>query len=320
MLQGLQNLGNTCSINTLIQCIGHCTYMRNWLLSNEPHKESLETQGRISLSVELARITREMWIDNTSLSPIRFVKTLFMRLGNNIRYGEQMDMSELWMLLVDKINSDIGTNEVCPLVQGGNDVEGFVKAWNSHNQKCMSSWLKMLQGWTITKIQCSTCNGTANMYEPFSSLSLDVHSNTGDIEKMFNTMFQTEHIQERSCDFCNTRSDGTKNTSICMYPMVLVVCFKRFETMENGNTRKLLDAIDIPLNIRFVGLEGAYSLSSIGNHIGSLDGGHYYAVAKNPDGSWYTYDDIGITHIDDISTIVKKNRDAYMLFYELVHR
>ncbi len=90
--------------------------------------------------------------------------------------------------------------------------------------------------------------------------------------------------------------------------------------MENGNTRKLLDAIDIPLNIRFVGLEGAYSLSSIGNHIGSLDGGHYYAVAKNPDGSWYTYDDIGITHIDDISTIVKKNRDAYMLFYELVHR
>lgn len=323
MLQGLQNLGNTCSINTLIQCIGHCDHLRNWLLSYEQNKEHEKREecegkrGKISICEELARITREMWVDGLSLAPIRFIKALFFCIGNNMRHGEQLDILELWMLLVDKINNEIGKKENCASVQGGNDTEGFMKAWNSHNQICISSWLKSLQGWMITKVKCKACDKTANMYEPFCCLGLDVHSNNGNMEKMFDTLFTMEDILERSCDFCNTRAAGKKSSNICMYPTVLVVYFKRFETIANGATKKLTDAIDIPLHIRFGGLEETYHLCSIGNHIGSLDGGHYYATAKNPDGKWYIYDDINITQIEDISIITKNNNNAYMLFYEL---
>ena len=310
-------MGNTCSINTLVQCIGHCDRLRDWLLSDEPHKHN-EEKGRVSISAELSRIIHEMWIDNMSLAPVRFVKALFMCLGDSVRYGEQLDLSELWMLLVDRINTEVGRREECPMVEGGKDIEGFRRAWNGYNERCMSSWLRCLQGWMINRIQCCACNRTANVYEPFCCLGLDVHGSTGDMERMFGTMFSSESIEERSCDFCNSRAAGKRRSSICMYPPVLVISFKRFETIQNGATRKLTDPIDIPLSIRFAGMDGSYGLCSIGNHVGSLDGGHYYAVARNPDGAWHVYDDIGIARVDDVSTITKKNRDVYMLFYELL--
>lgn len=102
-----------------------------------------------------------------------------------------------------------------------------------------------------------------------------------------------------------------------MYPNVLVCCFKRFEVLPDGSTKKITDAIPIPMNIRFENTDGIYRLCSIGNHVGSIHGGHYYATAKNNDGKWYTYDDIHISMIDDITQVLKNNKNAYILFYEL---
>jgi ubiquitin C-terminal hydrolase len=140
---------------------------------------------------------------------------------------------------------------------------------------------------------------------------------TKDMSRMFDNMFKEEHISERICDHCHGRAPATKNTTICMYPDVLVCSFSRFEMTPSGETRKRHDAIDIPFYIKPVQINRQYSLCSIGNHVGSLHGGHYYAMARNPDGSWHNYDDICISPVRDIQTMIKNNKDAYMLFYEL---
>lgn len=325
MLQGLQNLGNTCSINTLIQCIGHSQKLREWFLSDQPHQIQIKQdhsgdthQHQLYLSIELARIIHEMWNEHKSLAPSRFIKTIYQSLQGMISRGEQLDLSELWMLVVDKINSEIGKKVETPMIEGNSrDLNAFRNSWNNYNQQCMSSFLQMIQGWTVTRVQCSQCNDESRHFEPFCSLGLDVHEAQGSINTMFDTMFKKEQISSRTCDHCKACCDADKYTQICMYPNVLVIYFKRFEVTATGYTKKIADAIDIPLRIKFSGMENSYNLCSIGNHVGNLQGGHYYSIAKNPDDKWYIYDDISITYVEDISTILKKNRDGYMLVYEI---
>jgi ubiquitin C-terminal hydrolase len=56
-----------------------------------------------------------------------------------------------------------------------------------------------------------------------------------------------------------------------------------------------------------------YDLYAVSNHYGSLGGGHYTAIAKSPDGKWYSFDDSTVSpvkHPNDIRTSA-----AYVLFY-----
>lgn len=318
-MQGLQNLGNTCSINTLIQCIGHCNPLREWLLSEQSHRIQNKQENVLYLSSETARVVHEMWVEKKSLAPIRFLKTLYSAFEGMLQQGEQLDLSELWMLMVDKINSEVGTHTNYPEIEGNpQDIETFVTSWKKYNEKCMSMWLQTVQGWTVTRIQCNHCMHEVKMFEPFSSLGLDIHGSQGSFHGMFNTMFQKEELPERSCDHCSKLSSATRYTNICMYPKVLSIYLKRFEVTPTGHARKIGDPVEIPLRLRFSGTQNTtYTLSSIGNHVGNLQGGHYYAIARNEDQTWTTYDDIQISPIEDISLVLKNNRESYMLFYEM---
>lgn len=318
MLQGLQNLGNTCCINTLVQCIGHCSLLRTWLLSEQPHQIQNRQDHQLYLSIELARIIHEMWVEHKSLAPALFLKSIYSSLQGMIQRGEQLDLSELWMLVVDRINTEIGRPAACPQI-GGNptDIGAFTTSWEAHNRACMSGWLQTVQGWTVTQIRCGNCGHEDKRFEPFCSLGLDVHDAGGSFQNMFDSMFRGEALSERACDHCKASCSATRQTSMCMYPKVLVLYFKRFEMTPEGHMKKIGAPVDIPPRLRFSGTM-TYALSSIGCHLGGLQGGHYYAVAQNQDQKWCIYDDLQLTPVEDISTVLKNNRDAYTLFYEMV--
>lgn len=324
MLQGLKNLGNTCCINTLIQCIGHSDQLREWFLSEDPHKINSDSKDKqLFISIEMARVIHEMWIEKKSLAPVRFLKCLYSSLHGSIMRGDQLDLLELWMLVIDRINEEVGSSMQVPYIEGNTDDIGlFVKSWKKYNEKSMSMLLRKIQGWTATSIECENCKHWTKIYEPFCSLGLEIdRSRTcNSFQEMFRQMFKGETIDQRDCDHCKQSHRATKSTSICMYPDVLIVYFKRFEITSDGITKKIRNGIDIPINLKFVNTDdqhNKYRLSSIGNHIGDLHGGHYYAEAKSDD-KWYVYDDIEISEIEDISNILKNNKEAYMIVYERV--
>ena len=60
------------------------------------------------------------------------------------------------------------------------------------------------------------------------------------------------------------------------------------------------------------GINTMYDLYAVTNHFGSLNGGHYTAFGKNPDGNWYNFND------SQVSSAGVKNicsNSAYLLFY-----
>lgn len=317
-MQGLKNLGNTCSINTLIQCVGHCDHLRNWFLSEEPQRIKNKQDGKLYLSTEFSRIIHEMWNEQRSLAPVRFLKTLYSSMEGLIERGEQLDLIELWMLVAERINEDVGIQTNPPMIEGNSlDMNEFIASWKKHNERSMSMFLQLIQGWTTTLIKCDHCGTDTKLFEPFSTLGLDVKDS---FQSMFDSMFKKERIQKRSCDHCKCLSSAIKSTSICMYPSVLVIYLKRFEMKEDGQMKKIKDEVNIPLNLRFNITDNEskkYRLVSIGNHVGNLQEGHYYSIAKNTE-KWFLYDDINISEIENISNILKNNRHAYMLIYEAI--
>lgn len=60
------------------------------------------------------------------------------------------------------------------------------------------------------------------------------------------------------------------------------------------------------------GISTVYDLYSIVNHFGNLNGGHYTAFAKNPDGNWYDFNDSQVSgaNLNNLCSSA-----AYLLFY-----
>jgi hypothetical protein len=68
MPKGLVNIGNTCSINTVIQCIGHCPTIRNFILTPDIPFIKLKNRN-YSIYEELKDVFSHLWINNNSSTP-----------------------------------------------------------------------------------------------------------------------------------------------------------------------------------------------------------------------------------------------------------
>ena len=60
----------------------------------------------------------------------------------------------------------------------------------------------------------------------------------------------------------------------------------------------------------------SYNLYAVSNHIGGINGGHYYSFVKSlTDNKWYCLDDESVTLIENENQVISQN--AYILFYKL---
>ena len=93
---------------------------------------------------------------------------------------------------------------------------------------------------------------------------------------------------------------------------VLIISLNRFNSFGN----KINNLIDYPLTLdlnKYVNSEMKYELYGVCNHIGGMNGGHYYAYCKyKQNNQWYMYNDRNVKPINE-NEIVNKN--AYCLFY-----
>lgn len=120
---GLSNLGNTCFMNSSLQCLAHTTPLRNYFLSNE-YKQHLNKSNPLGtggeLAVEFAKLLQQMWgngHNNTNsydhyysdnslvVSPRSFKVTLGRNASQFIGY-DQHDSQELATYLLDALHED----------------------------------------------------------------------------------------------------------------------------------------------------------------------------------------------------------------------
>jgi ubiquitin C-terminal hydrolase len=354
-MQGLQNIGSTCAVNSLIQIICREPHLRNTIINEELPEDSLVGH--------LKEILHLMHNENKSLVPGKFVQKLFSSLESIFRLGEQLDIGELWIFLFDKIASelnaipnashtlpqlpedteksqeiDLGTTYKddleykmaliqCPELR--NKYEYNLRKFNQHKS---SKWLESCQGFYLNIIRCQKCSNVLYNFEPFTSISLDIPEDhqCPSITVMLRDFLKEEKRHgDWKCSKCCEHTEYTKTTKIWKIPPVIIFIIKRFSHINSKNTK--------PINInKLISFKRGsvlsnlhsdikYTLSSIGMHFGSLHGGHYCALCNTEEEHCKImnyekiifYDDLNITSIpkEKFVDMTENNSDGYMIVY-----
>ncbi|KAJ8711987.1 hypothetical protein PYW08_008941 [Mythimna loreyi] len=324
-LTGLKNLGNTCYMNSIIQCLNNTAILVTYFCNGqylEHVNRSHSTRGAIA--EELAAVVRALWSGQYRFIATRDLRNEVGKHQRAFRGCEQQDSHEFLTILMDWLHLDLQFSINVPPHK--DSLQPSEKAWHEYTKSKESLILRLFYGQIKSTVRCTVCGKTSVTYESFSNLSLELPANANrcTLSDCLKLYLNGETIPGWNCPNCKEKRDAVKKLDISRLPPVLVIHFKRFyvdpkEYMCNAY-RKKQTYIDFPLEEldmrQFAQCQSnhtTYNLYAVSNHYGSMEGGHYTAYCKSSVyGKWYKYDDHVVTEIPASEV---KSSAAYILFY-----
>lgn len=315
-INGLKNLGNTCYINAVIQCLNYTIEMSKYLIEDKHLKKRIkkEEDDCIILNSYVDLIKGLGKLDKT-ISPITFVKKFKEINKYNI---DQQDSHDALITLINDIHKGL-SREVKMIINGKNDISKL--SWKKFFEKDYSEMINFFYGQLYSKIECE-CKYISENYEPYCSISCEIPNLNRSIliNDCLDSFFYNEKINYYNCSKCKKKSSIEKQLSIKKLPNHLIIHLKRFVIINNEyikNNRKV--AFSIYLNMyKYVDKiikkkDAIYYLYGIINHRGILSYGHYYSYCYTPNKKWYMFND---DNVNEIGKSELCNNDAYILFYK----
>nr|XP_037868069.1 ubiquitin carboxyl-terminal hydrolase 8 isoform X3 [Bombyx mori] len=324
-LTGLKNLGNTCYMNSIIQCLNNTAilvaYFRNGQYLEHVNR-SASTRGAIA--EEVAAVVRALWSGQYRFIATRDLRNEVGKQQRAFRGCEQQDSHEFLTILMDWLHLDLQFRADAPPHK--DSLAPSEKAWYEYTKSKESLILRLFYGQIKSTVRCTVCSKQSVTYESFSNLSLELPANANrcSLSDCLKLYLSGETIPGWNCPNCKDKRDAVKKLDISKLPPVLVIHFKRFyvdpKEYQANAYRKKQTYIDFPLeglDMRQVAPAcpgaAAYELYAVSNHYGSMEGGHYTAYCKSSlYGKWYKYDDHVVTEIPASDV---KSSAAYILFY-----
>lgn len=321
-MQGLGNLGNTCYINSFIQCIGHVECLRDWVI---------ETNHTGEFTKELQDVLERMWMQQQSLLPKRFVRCI----QTTFDFGmfQQHDISELIMMCYDKIATEDKSpphsfENIAHVDAKNNSIQTLCKkaidVWKKYHPSGFRRWHMLTEGLQVQQVQCMTCKACLHNFEPITMINIDLSDNdvSVDLNDKIESFFDIEHLQEWKCDHCKSVQPCEKVVRIWKLPRALGIVLKRFRYCPQLERYvKIRTSVRLPHVLEFkqphvlTGETLTYKLRSVALHHGSMDGGHYTCMGVH-ENAWYHYDDINVSKISNNLPDPYDSKEAYILMYE----
>lgn len=319
-MEGINNLGATCAINSLIQIITRNDHLRNLILnSNVPDN---------SFTGELKEILNLLHNQQKSISPVKFINCFYSTFNGIFNRHEQIDINELWFYFFQKINEETSKPSSFSLNQITNIREEHDYKLNIYNEKKESELMKLVQGSYINIIECSNCNNKSHSFEPFISMQLDIieskdNPNPSIVDLIVNSMKNENRDRDDwKCDKCNQNHPYTKTFRIWKLPKLIFISLNRFKNMESKNNTEVIINSHLNFNegsILTLKEDMNFKLDGIGLHFGSLDGGHYTSLCNMKNGNYHHFNDdvINIIKEDELFKSFKSS-NAYLLLYNCI--
>ncbi|XP_030312662.1 ubiquitin carboxyl-terminal hydrolase 8 isoform X1 [Calypte anna] len=331
-LTGLRNLGNTCYMNSILQCLCNAPHLADYFNRNL-YQDDINRSNFLGHKGEVAEefgvIMKALWTGQYKYISPKDFKITIGKINDQFAGYSQQDSQELLLFLMDGLHEDLNKADNRKRYKEENndhldDFRAAELAWHKHKQLNESIIVALFQGQFKSTVQCLTCHKKSRTFEAFMYLSLPLASNSKcTLQECLRLFSKEEKLTDNNrfyCSHCKTRRDSLKKIEIWKLPPVLLVHLKRF-SYDGRWKQKLQTSVDFPLETLdlsqyVIGPKNnlkRYNLFSVSNHYGGLDGGHYTAYCKNASKQrWFKFDD---HEVSEISASSVKSSAAYILFY-----
>ena len=318
---GLMNLGNTCYMNSILQCLSNTTPLKQYFLSEAYAEDLNKMKPEWTVTREMVRLFNAIWESNCIIKPQSFKDTLSNQKHLFMGF-RQHDSHEVLIFILDLIHKGICYRPIINIKgEALTDKDKMaVKAcemWKKSHEKEYSFIVELFYGQYHSRSMCD-CGATSDAFEPFCYLPLPITHRTSNIIHCLNEFTHPETLDDDNkynCESCREKTNAKRQLVFWKTPDVLVMTLKRFNMMH-----KVTKMIDFPLE----GLDlsdyvngydkhrSVYDLYGVSNHTGGTMGGHYYAYCKMDDGNWYDFNDSTVTPMKSSEVVTSA---AYVLFY-----
>lgn len=284
---GLVNLGNSCYMNCILQCLIATPHLSVFLVpslsslhgrnvvSYKEHinlENSLGLRGVITVTfVEL--LTEMLRSKGKSLSPIKFKRVVgSFSPGKQFATMDQQDCIEFLNFMLDSLHEDLNQRLVKSPEERRAITELSVEQetareylpvrlastieWERYLKLNFSIIVDFFQGQYVSQLRCLECQMTSSTYNSFSTLSLPIPEKVGKLTgsillfDCLDLFVETELLDDDNkwhCPRCKRFTKLTKKLVISRLPKILIIHFKRFK-IQNGHFKKLENFINYPVN------------------------------------------------------------------------
>ena len=184
-LVGLNNLGNTCYMNTGLQCLSNCELLTKYILGKYYEKDINKTnpigsQGEII--DKYAKLITHIWYGNKNcLYPLQF-KQAFGKVYQAFNDFRQQDSQEFISYLLDILHEDLNKVNNKPYIQEKDlsndlsDEEIFKIKKEIYMCRNQSFIADLIYGFYKSTVFCpnENCKNISKSFEPFSNISLSL--------------------------------------------------------------------------------------------------------------------------------------------------
>ncbi|KAK6942516.1 Peptidase C19, ubiquitin carboxyl-terminal hydrolase [Dillenia turbinata] len=184
-LIGLQNLGNTCFMNSAIQCLVHTPKLVDYFLGD--YKREINYDNPLGMNGELAlafgELLRKLWSPGQEPVAPRIFKLKLAKFAPQFSGFNQHDSQEFLAFLLDGLHEDLNRVKHKPYVEvkdadGRLDEEVADEYWQNHLARNDSIIVDLYQGQYRSTLVCPLCKKVSVTFDPFMYLSLPLPSTT----------------------------------------------------------------------------------------------------------------------------------------------
>ncbi|XP_069726482.1 ubiquitin carboxyl-terminal hydrolase 42 [Phaenicophaeus curvirostris] len=298
---GLQNLGNTCFLNSTLQCLTYTPPLANYMLSLE-HTQSCHEEGFCMMCTMETHINQVLCCSNNAIKPTSVINGL-KRIGKHFHFGSQEDAHEFLCFTVDALQ------KAC--------LNGSTKL--DRSSQATTLIYQIFGGYLRSRVKCLNCKAVSDTYEPFLDITLDIKAVTS-VTRALEQFVKPEQLDGENsykCSKCKKMVPASKRYTIHRSSNVLTISLKRFANFTGGKINKDVkypEYLDLRAYMsQAIGEPLIYALYAVLVHSGfNCNAGHYLCFIKAGNGLWYRMNDASV-ELSDIKTVL--NQQAYVLFY-----